>query len=154
MAQITAFNKKHWWLDCGSRLDYDIEAIMVAVVPSWLSENSHHATGFNPWLVHIGRENVGTLVKSFIRSISPMHHHKIRQFLWQHASCHLQCLQWHLSHMKLQKVLLDWDFDQILQEYQIYKQVLLFELAACTIWKEVDAVNRRVLCVQASDYFG
>ena len=32
--QITASNKKHRWLDCGSRLDYDIEAVMVAVIPS------------------------------------------------------------------------------------------------------------------------
>ena len=32
--------------------------------------------------------------------------------------------------------------------------MLLFELAACTIRKAVDAVNRRVLCFQASDDFG
>ena len=31
-------------------------------------------------------------------TISPMHHHKIRQLGRQHASCHLQCLQRHLSH--------------------------------------------------------
>ena len=32
--------------------------------------------------------------------------------------------------------------------------MLLFELAACTIGRAVGAVNRRVLCFQASDDFG
>ena len=55
--------QEHWWLDYGSRLDYDIEAVMVADIRSWPGDNSRHFTGLSPWLVHIGREIVGTLVK-------------------------------------------------------------------------------------------
>ena len=74
---------------------------MVAVVTSWLGENSHHFTGLNPWLVHIGWENVGTLVKPSKGTMSPMHHHKIIQLGQQNALCRLQYLQWHLSHRTL-----------------------------------------------------
>ena len=69
VALMTNYNKFgsnycHWWLDCGSlgvittKIN-DIEAVMVAVVPSWLSENLHHFIGFIHD-VHIGSENVGT----------------------------------------------------------------------------------------------
>ena len=117
---------------------------MVAVIPSWLGENSHHFTGLNPWLVHIGRENVGTLVKLCLTQ-----------------ERYLQCIITRPDNLgdntlrvtsnafndtfsigRREEVLLDWNFVQCLQEYQIYKQLLLFDLAACTMWKEADAVNR------------
>ena len=75
-------------------------------------------------------------------TISPMHHHKTRQLGRQHASCHLQSFNDTFSIGRREEVLLDWNFVQSLQEYKIYKRLLLFDLAACTIWKEVDAVNR------------
>ena len=75
-------------------------------------------------------------------TISLMHHHKTRQLGWQHASCHLQSFNDTFSIGRREEVLLDWNFVQSLQEYQIYKRLLLFDLAACTIWKEVDSVNR------------
>ena len=93
-------------------------------------------------------------IQLFVWTLSPMHHRKTRQLGRQHASCHLQSFNDTFSIGRREEVLLDWNFVQCLQEYQIYKQLLLFDLAACTIWKEVDAVNCRVLCFQASDYFG
>ena len=83
----------------------------------------------------------------FTGTISPLHHHKTRQLGRQHASCHLQCFQWHLSHRTSPRssVGLRSENSACKNIRLTNRPVLLFELAACTIWKEVDALNRRVL---------